>query len=110
VKQLLVISTVIISVFSSLLLNFASNFQNKTTFIVFLFLSLVMTFNIFKFFLWGYIHKSYSISNSYPLTSIFFPIIFIISIVTDEVNFSLYKLFGVLFIISGIIIFEFKKI
>ena len=108
-KQLLVISTIIISVLSSLLLNFASNLQNKTTYIVLFILGIVLTFNIFKFLLWGYIHRSYRISSSYPLTSLFFPIIFIISLITDEVNFSLYKLYGVLLIISGITIFEFKK-
>lgn len=108
-KQLLVLSTVIFSVLSSLILNFATNFQNKKL-LVFLFLGIVIVLNIFKFILWGYIHKNYKISKSYPLTSIFFPIIFIISIVMEELNFSLHKLFAVLLILSGIVIFEFKKL
>lgn len=108
-KHLLVFSTVILTIVSSLLLDYSAEKNEKLNNIVIGILLLVFLINMIKFGIWGWIHKNYDVSKSYPITSIFFPLIFIIAYLKEETGFSLCKILGLLLIILGLIIFEFKS-
>lgn len=101
-KILLVFSTVLITVLSSLLLDYGAK---KTTaiFVAVFFILLTLFVNFIKFLLWGKIHKKYDLSNSYPLTSMFFPLIYIIAIIKGQNDFELTKTIGIIFIVAGIL-------
>ena len=63
---------------------------------------LVLIVNLSKLLLWAYIHKHYPISRTLPLTSLFYPFIFIISLYYGE-TFSLNKILGCALLVIGII-------
>jgi len=105
-KYLLVFSTVLITILSSVLLDYgAENFTTISVLGVVLF-GMVLLVNCFKFVLWGWIHKSYDVSKSYPLTAMFFPLIMLVSFYQNETVISWPKMIGVLLIVSGIIMFS----
>lgn len=62
---------------------------------------LVLILNLAKYVLWAHIHKHYSISRTLPITSIFYPLIFLVSLYYGE-NFNLNKILGCILIIIGI--------
>lgn len=102
-RILLVLSTVVITISSSILLDYGAKNYNSL-FISIIFIFLVLGINYLKFRFWGFIHKNYNLSNSYPLTSLFFPLIYIISIIKGQSSFEVSKTVGVLFILIGIFI------
>lgn len=108
-KHILVFSTVLISVCSSLLLDYTASRITKTNVIALMLVGTVYCINLFKFIVWGWIHKRFDVNKSYPLISIFFPIIFVISYFKGETELSFCKIFGVTLIIIGLLIFEKKK-
>ncbi|MGM0641820.1 MAG: hypothetical protein ACQESN_10400 [Thermotogota bacterium] len=76
-------------------------------------ISLAVIFGVFalhgiRFIFWGYIHKKYDLSKSYPLISVFFPIIFIIALIKGDTELSVLKVLGVIFIIFGIVISNYQ--
>ena len=107
-KNVLVILTVLIQVFASLILDLTAKGEGKYSLI-----SLAIIFGVFalhgiRFIFWGYIHTKYDLSQSYPLISVFFPIIFIIALIKGDTELSVFKVLGVLFIIFGIIISNYQ--
>jgi multidrug transporter EmrE-like cation transporter len=108
-KYLVTLLTVALTVASSLLLNYAANGHGFARWFAMLLVLVVIVINAFKFLAWGYLHKRFDLSKTYPLTAIFFPIIFIISCFHDEANFTPPKLVGVSLILVGLIIFETKN-
>jgi drug/metabolite transporter (DMT)-like permease len=66
-------------------------------------LSAAMGLNVLRFAVWGYTHKHYPLSRSYPLTALFFPCILAISAwYGDPVGWQ--KIAGVLVIMAGIVL------
>jgi len=108
-RHLLVFSTVILTIGSSLVLDAAA--EHRTTINLFIagLIGLALALNILKFGLWGWIHRNYDISKSYPLTSIFFPLIFIISYWKGEVEITGLKLIGIALVVVGLWVFERQK-
>lgn len=43
-------------------------------------IAMVLGLNGIRFVVWGYIHKRYPLSYSYPLTAVFFPMIVVLAI------------------------------
>ena len=108
-KYILVFLTVIITILSSLLLDYAAEINEKLNIFVLGIIGVAFTLNIVKFVVWGWIHKKFEVSKSYPLISIFFPLIFIVAYLKGDADFSATKIFGVVLIVAGLIVFENKK-
>jgi len=69
-------------------------------------LCLVIILNISKFIIWGKLNKRFDLSKTYPLTAIFFPLIFIISIITGDSAISMQKTVGLVLIFFGVYFFD----
>jgi hypothetical protein len=101
-KLILVSSTVCITLFTAILLNYGA--KNST----FLSLSgvgiiaLVVFINFMKFKLWGTIYRRYHLSESYPLVALFFPLIYFVAIISNEAEFDTIKILGIFLILIGI--------
>lgn len=67
--------TVMLGIVSAVLLKEASSQAHLSWLAICLFFVAVMVVNGLRFVLWGWVHKRHPISLSYPLGSIFFPMI-----------------------------------
>lgn len=105
-RIILVLGTVVVGLCSSLLLDFAAEKEDKFTFLALVLIGLAFVANLFRFLLWGAIHKRYEMSKSYPLTASFFPLIFIVSLMQGETVLSWQKIMGVVMIVLGLLVFE----
>ena len=101
-----VILSVILTVCTALLLRVATTFEESAMIFMITIVSVVVILNIGKFLLWGWLNKRYDLSKTYPLTVIFFPLIYIVSHYVDGTPFNVQKIFGVIVIIVGLIYFE----
>lgn len=76
----LVLSTVLIQIAVAVLLKELANAHGSASTGVFaLVLAAALGLNGLRFLIWGYTHKHYPLSHSYPLTALFFPCILLIS-------------------------------
>jgi len=77
---LLVLATVVIQIVVAVLLKELADAHGGGSRLWFLLvLSIAVGLNGLRFLLWGYTHKHYPLSHSYPLTALFFPCILLIS-------------------------------
>ncbi len=101
---------VLVNIANTLLLRYATDFSEREMaetikmFFIGFFLFVVLVTNFFKFLLWGFIHKKFDLSNSYPITSIFYPAIYFIAIIKGEAILEVTKLIGIALILFGIIL------
>ncbi len=72
-------------------------------FFKFALLAFVLSINGAKFIVWGYIHKHFPLGSSYAMASIFYPTIYLVSILLGTAEVSLSKLFSVTLILVGVI-------
>lgn len=56
--------------------------------------------NIFRFVIWGYMHKRYPLSHTYPLTALFFPCVLILSALQGH-PVGTWEVWGTLLITGG---------
>lgn len=101
-KLLLVSSTVCITLFTAMLLNYGAKNSVFLSLSGFGIISSVLFINFMKFKLWGTIYSRYHLSESYPLVALFFPLIYFVAIISDEAEFDAIKIFGILLILIGI--------
>jgi multidrug transporter EmrE-like cation transporter len=101
---LLVVFSVIIQVVIALLLDYSSQFRLNWDSILIIFLVLLL--NLFRLIIWGFINKRYDLSKTYPVTTLFFPIIYVISLWKGETQLLGNKLVGMGLIIIGIIVIQ----
>jgi len=101
-KTFLVSLTTIITVITALLLDYGAKNYSLFHIASIAIVAVVIIVNFIKFKLWGYIHKQYHLSDSYPAVAIFFPIIYLISIVRGDAVFEFSKVIGIVFILLGI--------
>jgi hypothetical protein len=106
-KSILVLGFVIIGLAASITLNYAAKNNIEFWFLLIIYL-LVLVLNIFRFIYWGFLLKKFDLSGLYPLTSLFFPLIYLYSIFNGEADYQISKIAGVCIIIFGILIFEKK--
>jgi drug/metabolite transporter (DMT)-like permease len=98
--------SVCITLFTAVLLGYAAKSIPTGSWMFWLVISFVIFLNAAKFVVWGYLNKKYDLSKTYPLTSVFFPAIFFISILLDETVVTPNKIAGLLIILFGIVYFE----
>jgi len=70
-----------------------------------LLVGLVISVNIGRFVLWGWMHRRIDLSKSYPLTAMFFPLVALLSMFNGE-KIAPIQWAGILLITSGVIWFS----
>lgn len=100
-----ILGIVSISILTALILDYLKslNFDILSIYVL-LGISIVFVLNIVKFFLWNFLHKRYDLSSTYPMTSIYFPLIYIISIIKGEVQISILSFISMGLIFIGVYI------
>lgn len=64
--------------------------------------------NAIRFLIWGYTHRHYPLSHSYPLTALFFPCILLVSAwYGDVIDWT--KVVGVLVIMTGVALMNWDR-
>ena len=94
--------TVLLGVMSAVVLKEASSHPSLSLLEIGLIFLVVMLINGLKFILWGIAHRKHPISLTYPLNSLFFPLIFLVSYIFYGEPASLNKIVGILLIVSGV--------
>ncbi|WP_413285379.1 hypothetical protein [Vibrio sp. MA40-2] len=101
-----VMFTVFLTLSTSILLDASTKLNSGSVLVV---ICVVVLINALKFVIWGKLNQYYDLSKTYPLTTLFYPLIFIYAIVFRGVDFELIKLFALIIIMSGIFMTEIKK-
>lgn len=72
------------------------------SFLALIFIGLVISINVGRFILWGWMHKRIDLSKSYPLTAMFFPGVALLSTFEGE-TISVTQWAGISLITVGVI-------
>lgn len=75
----LVLSTVVLQIVVAVLLKELADAAPRSTLVLLGALALAVGLNGVRFLLWGYTHRHYPLSRSYPLVALFFPCILLLS-------------------------------
>jgi multidrug transporter EmrE-like cation transporter len=106
---LAVMVTVLMSISTALLLDYAAGRQPAPLSLLAIVIAPVIGINIAKFGLWGWIHRRYPLSQTYPASTIFFPLIYGIALWTGEAHLESAKIVGVALIVCGIWFLQFGR-
>lgn len=98
----IVTSSVLLGLLSAVLLKEAASQQGMSWIIMGVIILAVMVINGFKFILWGIAHRNHPLSLTYPLNSIFFPLIFIVSHLFYGEPVTIRKIVGTVLIVVGV--------
>tara|TARA_R110000823_G_scaffold28045_55_gene81607 strand:+ start:4388 stop:4762 length:375 start_codon:yes stop_codon:yes gene_type:complete len=105
---LLVLLTVGLNAFSAVILKEAADMERASIFILMILILVVVVVNFLRVRVWGTIHKRYRLSDSYPLTSLFFPLILLLGVYYgDEVR--LPEIFGAALITAGVFLLSYDS-
>lgn len=85
-------------------LKHAATFETISLLALFL-VGVVISVNIGRFLLWGWMHRRIDLSKSYPLTAIFFPLVALLSVYNGE-NIRPIQWVGIAFITLGVFWFS----
>jgi hypothetical protein len=98
--------TVLMSVATALLLNYAANTKPSVAVLIAAVIAPVVAINVAKFWLWGWIHRRYPLSQTYPASTLFFPLIYAIALWTGEARFESAKILGIILIVAGVALLQ----
>lgn len=105
----LVLATVAIQIVASILLKELADAHGAMPRLwLVLVLGLVAGLNGLRFFVWGYTHKHYPLSHSYPLTALFFPCILLLSAYYGD-PIGLPEIVGVIVIMLGVVTMHWEQ-
>jgi len=92
-----------ISIATALILDYIESLYSGSfnTYVILGFL-VVLGLNGLKFIVWNFLHKRYDLSSTYPLTAIYFPFIYIISVLKKEIIVDIFSLIAIIFVFSGV--------
>ncbi|MBU1417909.1 MAG: hypothetical protein KKI15_05455 [Proteobacteria bacterium] len=106
-QRLLVILLVSVAVglnlVSAVVLKEAADMKNASLLVIVALVFLVVLINLLRLAFWSAIHKRFRLSDSYPLTSMFFPMILLLSALYGE-EIVIAKLIGTALITLGVLI------
>jgi uncharacterized membrane protein len=108
-KIFIILLIVTIQIASALLLDYSATYESLFYIVPLTLIFIVLFVNFFRFLLYGWLHKRFDLSKTYPLITIFFPIIYGISLLKGEAALEITKFIGIIFIIAGIIILQKKR-
>lgn len=104
---LIVFAVVILNVISALILKALADNVNPEMMWLLGGILLAIFINFMRFLVWGYALKRYPLSNTYPLVSIFFPIMLVVSYMYGEpVEFN--QVLGTVLILCGVVTMSMK--
>lgn len=92
-----------LNVVSAVVLKEAADNHHSSLLVIGMLITLVALINVLRVAFWAAIHKRFRLSDSYPLTSIFFPLILAISALYGE-EIGAAKLIGTGFITLGVLV------
>lgn len=101
-----VFTSVLLTLLTAFILSYSAKNIKLYSITCILIFSLVIFLNIIKFLIWGGLNKKFDLSKTYPLTAIFYPLIFITAILTGDTIISIQKVLGLIFISFGVYYFE----
>jgi len=104
-----VLFSVALTLLTSIILKFAAAELSLTSLFGIAIILLVFAINAIKFVTWGWLNRRYDLSKTYPLTALFFPLIFIYAVISGDSTLTLQKIFGLIIILLGLYIMESKK-
>jgi multidrug transporter EmrE-like cation transporter len=88
---------------SAVVLKEAADMARASLLVIAALIFLVVLINLLRVALWAAIHKRFRLSDSYPLTSLFFPMILALSAFYGE-EIGLAKLLGTVLITLGVLV------
>ncbi len=100
---LLVSIAVALNLLSAIVLKEAADMGHPALLVIVGIIMLVALINLLRVMFWAAIHRRFPLSDSYPLTSIFFPMILAISALYGE-SIGVGKIVGTLFITFGVVV------
>ena len=100
---LLVSIAVGLNLVSAIVLKEAADMQRSSLLVIGTLIFLVILINLLRVVFWAAIHSRFRLSDSYPLTSLFFPMILVLSALYGE-EIGLAKLFGTGLITLGVLV------
>lgn len=108
-RILSVLFTVFLTFFTSVILSTAASRFELFSLLGGLVIAIVVFLNVVKFIIWGWLNQRYDLSKTYPLTALFFPLIFIYAILSGNSEVTINKIIGLITILIGLVWMEFKK-
>lgn len=99
----LVLSTVVLQLLVAILLKELADDAPRPGLALAIALGLAVGLNGLRFLLWGYTHKHYALSRSYPLVALFFPCILLLSLWYGE-PVGWMQVLGVAAIMAGVVL------
>lgn len=93
---------VVLNMLSAVLLKTMADDPRMSRLILVAGIGAVLAINAGRFFVWGYAHKKYPLSKTYPLRSIFFPLMVLVSYFYGEVVHSR-QIIGAILITAGVL-------
>lgn len=94
---------VLISILTALVLDYIQDLgYGLFSFYTIMGIIFVLFLNVGKFILWNFLHKRYDLSSTYPLTAIYFPLIYIIAVLKKEVLVDIVSIISISFIFVGV--------
>lgn len=105
----LVLATVVIQIVVAVILKeLADAHGGGSPMWLLLALSAAVGLNAARFLIWGYTHRHYPLSHSYPLTALFFPCILLLSAwYGDTIGWA--KVMGVVVIMAGVVLMNWDR-
>lgn len=88
---------------SAVVLKEAADMRQASLLVVGSLILLVVFINVLRVFFWSAIHKRFRLSDSYPLTSLFFPMILALSALYGE-EIGIAKMAGTVLITLGVLV------
>ncbi len=107
-RVVLVLLTVVLSIASSVVLDYLSENDNQAMQYLFWGVGIALFINAMKFGLWGVIHRKYEVTSTYHIVSLFFPLTYAIAYFQGETELAFGKLIGLGLIVLGVVLLEKK--
>lgn len=97
-KLFLVLFNILIQLFSAIVLQLTLNLRGV---MFYLMIGVVIFLNGMRFLSWGWLNRRFALSEIYPLTALFFPVLYVYSIISKEAILEVGKIIGVVLIFIG---------
>ena len=98
---IVVLVAVCLNVMSAVVLKTMADWGTLTLWVIAGGLSTALAINIARFLVWGYAHKKFPLSKTYPLGGLFFPMMLVVAYLYGEPA-SWRQIVGALLILSGV--------
>ena len=92
-----------LNLLSAVILKETADLKKASFLLITVLIILVIFINLLRVIFWSAIHKRFRLSDSYPLTSLFFPMILVLSIFYGE-EIGIFKVIGTALITFGLMI------